>query len=481
MAPNRRPMIDAGAPVDRMRPAAETKRGFAGPFAVAQPGGSIMPARSERIAVIGLGYVGLPLAVGFARAGLDVTGFDIDHWRIDELKGGHDRTGEIDEGTLLKAKLVLSDERAALTDRTVYIVTVPTPVDADNKPDLAAVLAAATTVGKALGASRAQKRLPIVVLESTVYPGVTEDVVGPAVEKASGKRRGKDFLLGYSPERISPGDQKHQLAQIVKVVSAETPDATARLASLYGSVTKAGVHVAPTIKTAEAAKVIENAQRDVNIAFVNEVAMIFDKLGLATEDVLAAARTKWNFLDFRPGLVGGHCIGVDPYYLAHCAAAAGHEAEIILAGRRINDDMGAWMADRIADAYENSKGGAKAKSKPRTLVLGLTFKENIRDIRNTRVELLVSRLATRGHNVDVHDALADAADAKEQYGIELLQSLDDVSKPYDCLVAAVSHNEYRALSDADFARLVAPGGLVADIKSIWRDRALPGNLRRWQL
>ena len=440
-----------------------------------------MKARSERVAVIGLGYVGLPLALGFAQAGHDVVGFDVDHWRIDELKGGHDRTGEIDEAVLSKAKLNLSDERAVLKDCSVYVVTVPTPVDNDNNPDLSAVLAAATTVGKALGASRALDPLPIVVLESTVYPGVTEDIVGPAVEKASGKRRGKDFLLGYSPERISPGDQKHQLAQIVKVVAAETQDATARLASLYGSVTQAGVHVAPTIKTAEAAKVIENAQRDVNIAFINEVAMIFDRLGLETEDVLAAARTKWNFLDFRPGLVGGHCIGVDPYYLAHCAAEAGHEAEIILAGRRINDDMGAWMADRIADAYENSAGGAKVKSKPRTLVLGLTFKENIRDIRNTRVELLVSRLATRGHNVDVHDALADAADAKVQYGIELLQSLDDVTKPYDCLVAAVSHNEYRALSDEDFARLVVPGGLVADIKSIWRDRALPGNLRRWQI
>jgi len=440
-----------------------------------------MKARPERVAVIGLGYVGLPLALGFAQAGHAVVGFDIDHWRIDELKGGHDRTGEIDAAILSKAKLTLTDESSALTDRTVYIVTVPTPVDNDNKPDLTSVLAAATAIGKALKASGPQNPKPIVVLESTVYPGVTEDIVGPAVEKASGKRRGRDFLLGYSPERINPGDTTHRLSAIVKVVAGENEDATKRLAALYGSVTRAGVHIAPTIKVAEAAKVIENAQRDVNIAFINEVAMIFDKLGLQTEDVLAAARTKWNFLDFRPGLVGGHCIGVDPYYLAHCAAAAGHEAEIILAGRRINDDMGSWMADRIADAYENSTGRRKAKSKPRTLVLGLAFKENIPDIRNTRVELLVSRLATRGHNVDVHDALADAADAKVQYGIELLQSLDDVTKPYDCLVAAVSHNEYRALSDADFARLVVPGGLVADIKSIWRNRALPGNLRRWQI
>ncbi len=452
-----------------------------------------MPVRSERVAVIGLGYVGLPLAVGFACAGHDVTGFDIDHWRIDELKGGHDRTGEIGTAQLSKAKLTLTDERAPLRDRGIYVLTVPTPVDGDNNPDLSSVLAAAATVGKALRASRAQRPLPIVVLESTVYPGVTEDVLGPAIEKESGKKRGKDFLLGYSPERINPGDREHGLARIVKVVAAETDAATARLVVLYGSIAKAGVHVAPSIRTAEAAKVIENAQRDVNIAFINEVTMIFERLGLATEDVLAAARTKWNFLDFRPGLVGGHCIGVDPYYLAHCAAAAGHTAEIILAGRRINDDMGAWMADRVADAYENAPGparkrvGAKNRKRsstdaaPRTLVLGLAFKENIPDIRNTRVELLMSRLATRGHRVEVHDALADAGDARAQYGIELLQSLDAVSQPYDCVVAAVGHNEYRALSDADFARLVAPGGLVADLKGIWRGRALPKNRRRWEL
>jgi UDP-N-acetyl-D-galactosamine dehydrogenase len=440
-----------------------------------------MSAASDRIAVIGLGYVGLPLAVALAGAGHAVVGFDVDHWRIDELKGGHDRTGEVDGAALAKAALELADDEAALADCAIYIVTVPTPVDQDNNPDLGAMLAASATVGRALKSSKPRAALPIVVFESTVYPGVTEDVCGPAIEAAAGRRRGEAFLLGYSPERINPGDRKHRLAHIVKVVAGENDAVARRLAALYGSITQAGVHVAPDIRTAEAAKVIENAQRDVNIAFINEIAMIFDKLGLSVEAVLEAARTKWNFLDFRPGLVGGHCIGVDPYYLAHCAAQVGHEAEIILAGRRINDDMGAWIADRIADVCENLETRRKSAAPPRTLVLGLAFKENIPDIRNTRVELLVTRLATRGHRVEVHDALADPADAKAQYGIDILQSLDALTEPYDCLVAAVAHDEYRALADADFERLVAPGGLIADIKGIWRQRALPGDRRRWQL
>ena len=437
-----------------------------------------MARASDRVAVIGLGYVGLPLAVAFAQAGHRVTGFDIDHWRIDELRSGVDRTGEVESRALSNRRLDLTDDEAALAGCAIYVVTVPTPVDDNNNPDLGPVLAASATVGRALKASKKSRTLPIVVFESTVYPGVTEDICAPAIEKASGKKRGRDFLMGYSPERINPGDRKHRLGHIVKIVAGENAAATKRLAALYGSVTRAGIHVAPDIRTAEAAKVIENAQRDINIAFINEVAMIFDRLGLSVEEVLEAARTKWNFLDFRPGLVGGHCIGVDPYYLAHCAAQVGHEAEIILAGRRINDDMGAWIADRIADAYEEI---ARKSTAPRTLVLGLTFKENIPDIRNTRVELLVSRLAMRGHRVDVHDALADPADAKAQYGIDLLQTLDTVDGRYDCLVAAVAHDEYRALADADFRRLVRQGGLVADLKGIWRRRALPGKLHRWQM
>jgi UDP-N-acetyl-D-galactosamine dehydrogenase len=455
----------------------------------------------RRVCVIGLGYVGLPLAMALARAGHDVFGFDTDPRRIAELRAGDDRTGEVDMAAADAALLGLTGDEAAIADREFYIVTVPTPVDGENRPDLGAVLAASASVGRALAASKpaASKpaasakigRLPIVVFESTVYPGVTEDICGPAIEAASGKKRGTDFLLGYSPERINPGDRTHGLDQIVKVVAGENDGATRRLEHLYRSVTAAGTFVARDIRTAEAAKVIENAQRDVNIAFVNEIAMIFAKLGLSVDDVLEAARTKWNFLDFRPGLVGGHCIGVDPYYLAHCAAQLGHEAEIILAGRRINDDMGAWIADRIADAYESSHAGANdaggrsetaaAARPPRTLVLGLAFKENIPDIRNTRVELLVTRLATRGHQVEVHDALADAADAKGFYGIDLYDALDAPEEPFDCLVAAVAHNEYRAFADEDFARLIRPGGLIADVKGIWRDRALPGSIRRWQL
>jgi UDP-N-acetyl-D-galactosamine dehydrogenase len=463
-----------------------------------EPGASPMPQKTEtpaRICVIGLGYVGLPLAMALARAGHDVLGFDTDPRRIAELRAGDDRTGEVDMTAADAALLGLSGDEAAIADREFYVVTVPTPVDGENRPDLDAVLAASASVGRALAKSKPRASpgspLPIVVFESTVYPGVTEDICGPAIEAASGKKRGADFLLGYSPERINPGDRTHGLGQIVKVVAGENDDATRRLEQLYRSVTAAGTFVARDIRTAEAAKVIENAQRDVNIAFVNEIAMIFAKLGLSVDDVLEAARTKWNFLDFRPGLVGGHCIGVDPYYLAYCAAQLGHEAEIILAGRRINDDMGAWIADRIADAYESGSAGANdaagrsetaaAARSPRTLVLGLAFKENIPDIRNTRVELLVTRLATRGHQVEVHDALADAAEAKSFYGIELYDALDAEGPPFDCLVAAVAHNEYRAFADEDFARLVRPGGLVADVKGIWRDRALPGSIRRWQL
>jgi UDP-N-acetyl-D-galactosamine dehydrogenase len=306
------------------------------------------------------------------------------------------------------------------------------------------------------------------VFESTVYPGVTEDICGPAIEAASGRRAGRDFLLGYSPERINPGDRTHTVDRIAKVVAGQTPEVAQRLAALYGKVTSGGIHIAPNIRTAEAAKVIENAQRDLNIAFINEVTMIFGRLGLSIYDVLDAARTKWNFLDFKPGLVGGHCIGIDPYYLAACAQAAGHEPEIILAGRRINDAMGDHFAARIAEQCRTAK--------PRTLVLGLTFKENLPDLRNSKVVDLVHGLQTRGHAVDIHDPHADAAEAKSSYGLSLLSALPNGGS-YDCLVGAVPHAAYRALS---FAGVVKPGGLVADIKGLWRDVALPEGLRRWQ-
>jgi UDP-N-acetyl-D-galactosamine dehydrogenase len=370
--------------------------------------------------------------------------------------------------------LRLSDDPTDLLDRDIHIVTVPTPVDAANRPDLGPLDAACRTVGQVLKASAPHNPAPIVVFESTVYPGVTEDICRPLIERESGRRAGEDFFLGYSPERINPGDRSHRLDSIVKVVAGQTAETAERLRDLYARVAKAGVFVAKDIRTAEAAKVIENAQRDINIAFINEVTMIFERLGLSIYDVLDASRTKWNFLDFKPGLVGGHCIGVDPYYLAACAVAAGHDPEIILSGRRINDAMGDYFAERIHQ--EAAKNGART---PRTLVLGLTFKENVPDLRNTKVIDLVRGLVSRGHRVDVHDPQADAAEAKAHYGLTLLPELN-ASQPYDCLICAVPHEAYRGFDGARLSALVKSGGLVADLKGVWRKLDLPPGLRRWQ-
>jgi len=441
------------------------------------------PSTGERVAVIGLGYVGLPLAVALAR-GLGnrgpVLGYDINRTRIAELQRGHDRTEEIESARLAEAKIDYTDDPSRLVGQDVYIVTVPTPVDAANLPDLTPVESACRTIGTALAASNGIDGAPIVVLESTVYPGVTEDICGPIIEQVSGRKCGEGFLLGYSPERINPGDRKHTVDRIPKIVSGQTPETAQKLAEIYGRATSGGIFVARDIRTAEAAKVIENAQRDVNIAFINEVSMIFGRLGISVHDVLDAAGTKWNFLDFRPGLVGGHCIGVDPFYLAHCAAAVGHHAEVILAGRRINDQMGAHIADRVADALQRYG----EPRQPHTLVLGLTFKENLPDLRNTRVVDLVQRLKKRGHRVDVHDLRADVDTAREHYGIELLPALPK-AKPgegaYDCLIGAVAHDAYASFTTEDFAHLVRPGGLVADIKGMWRHTPLPDGLGRWQL
>jgi UDP-N-acetyl-D-glucosamine/UDP-N-acetyl-D-galactosamine dehydrogenase len=429
-----------------------------------------MPAQPppiETVGIIGLGYVGLPLAMALSRGGLrKVVGFDISALRIAELAAAHDRTREITAAELkaaLAGPFQATTDAQALDDLDAYVVTVPTPVDAANQPDLAPLQGACRTLGTVL-ARRPAGAPPIIVFESTVYPGVTEDICGPAIAAAGGR----DFLLGYSPERINPGDRTHTVDRIAKVVAGQTPEVAQRLAALYGRVTNGGIHIAPSIRTAEAAKVIENAQRDINIAFINEVTMIFGRLGLSIYDVLDAARTKWNFLDFKPGLVGGHCIGIDPYYLAACAQAAGHEPEIILAGRRINDGMGDHFAARIAEAC----GGAK----PKTLVLGLTFKENLPDLRNSKVVDLIHGLQARGHAVEVHDPHADAAEAKSSYGLSLLSALPN-GATYDCLVGAVPHATYREFS---FAGVVKPGGLVADIKGLWRDVALPEGFRRWQ-
>jgi len=434
------------------------------------------------IAVIGLGYVGLPLALALVRAhSARVVGFDIDSRRVEALRAAHDRTGETAASELRLAqdggRLIVTTDAISLNGVDIMIVTVPTPVDDANQPDLAPLQAACGTIGAALAQRAPGARRPIVVFESTVYPGVTEDICGPWIEEASGLCAGRDFFLGYSPERINPGDIAHTIDRTVKVVAGQNQAVATALAELYGKVTGAGVFVARDIRTAEAAKVIENAQRDINIAFINEVAMIFGRLGLSVYDVLEAARTKWNFLDFRPGLVGGHCIGVDPFYLAACARAAGHEPEIILAGRRINDGMGRYFAGRIAAAC-----GDVAGARPRTLVLGLTFKENLPDLRNSKVIDLVRGLAAHGHRVDVHDPLANPAEANLMYGVTLLETMPgtDAGSAYDCVVGAVPHASYRTLSGAAFAALLKPDGLVADIKGVWRDVALPGRLRRWQ-
>jgi UDP-N-acetyl-D-glucosamine/UDP-N-acetyl-D-galactosamine dehydrogenase len=426
-------------------------------------------AYQPSIAVIGLGYVGLPLAVALARS-YGLTGFDVDRSRIAELKEGADRTREIGPEALRATAAVFTDDAAAIDGFDIYIVTVPTPVDARNQPDLGAVRAASRLVGGAMAKGA------IVVYESTVYPGVTEDVCGPELEAASGLVCGRDFFLGYSPERINPGDREHTVERITKVVAGQTPEVADRLCEIYGRLTSGGIHRAADIRTAEAAKVIENAQRDINIAFINEVAVIFEKMGISVHNVLEAAGTKWNFLKFSPGLVGGHCIGVDPFYLAHAATAMGHHPEIILAGRRINDSMGGYVAECIARELARDGYGAGA----RVLLLGLTFKENVPDLRNSRVIDIIRGLDERGFEIDVHDPFADAAEAEALYGVKLRPGLGDAAG-YHCLIGAVPHAPYCAFTDQTFAELLRPGGLVADVKGMWRTIEMPEGLRRWQL
>ena len=382
------------------------------------------PSAPKKIAIVGLGYVGLPLAVALAGR-FTVVGFDVDTGRVTELSRGHDRTREVTEERLGAARCRFTSRAEDMAGSDVFILTVPTPVDRDNRPDLGAVRAACATVGKVIGKGA------IVVLESTVSPGVTEEVCGPAVESVSGLVCGRDFFLGYSPERINPGDREHTVERITKVVAGQTPETAQALKDVYGAITTGGVFVARDIRTAEAAKVIENAQRDINIAFINEVSMIFARAGISIHDVLDASATKWNFLRFTPGLVGGHCIGVDPFYLAEFAQRVGHHPEIILAGRRINDGMGDHLAGSISEAAAN---GASV------LVLGLTFKENVPDLRNSKVVDLIEGLRRRGHAVDVHDPHADPAAAKNEYGIALLPALDGAGR-YGAIVGAVPHDE----------------------------------------
>ena len=412
---------------------------------------------SPSIAVIGLGYVGLPLALALSRH-YSVVGFDTSKVRIDELDRGADRTGEVEPGILEKASLEISADPTVIDGADYFIITVPTPVDSDNRPDLSHVLSACQTIGQAM------KKGAIVVLESTVYPGVTEDVCGPELESASSLVSGLDFFLGYSPERINPGDRDHTINKITKVVAAQTPETTQALSELYSAISTGGVFVARDIKTAEAAKVIENAQRDINIAFINEISMIFSRLGLSTHDVLEAANSKWNFLPFEPGLVGGHCIGVDPYYLAHASEEVGHHPEIVLAGRKINDGMAAFTAGRIHDRLS---GLLKPANTGRVLVLGVTFKENVPDLRNTKVVDLINALAAKGHAVDVHDAKANVEEALEFFDITLLGDIADC-RNYDCVIGAVKHDEYFVFDGDALAALVKPGGLIVDLKGMWR-------------
>ncbi len=426
-------------------------------------------SHSRKIAVIGLGYVGLPVAVAFARSGVAVVGFDIDSVRIDELKSGHDRTREVAPADLAQVTLTYTSNPAALGASDFYIVTVPTPIDDDNNPDLGAMLAASKTVGAAL------KRGDIVVYESTVYPGAVEEACAPVLEKASGLKGGSDFKLGYSPERINPGDKTHRLESIVKVVSAQDEETLDIVADVYGSVVNAGIHRAPSIKVAEAAKVIENTQRDLNIAFMNELSALFQKLGIDTGDVLAAAATKWNFQKFEPGLVGGHCIGVDPYYLTYRAEKAGYHPEIILAGRRINDGMG----ERVARECLRMLARRGCMS-PVVTILGMTFKENVPDIRNSKVIDIAAALTGAGAAVQVHDPLALPEEVANEYGLTL-PSFDALT-PADAVIFAVAHKDYIDGGWPMIAKLLKGGqGVVLDVKSRLDRAQKPKEIDLWRL
>jgi UDP-N-acetyl-D-galactosamine dehydrogenase len=421
----------------------------------------------RKLAVIGLGYVGLPVAVAFGRRGARVIGFDIDTVRISELKAGRDRTREVEPGDLAHSHLVFTSDPAELSGADFFIVTVPTPIDQARRPDLTALLRASRTVGQAL------KKGDIVVYESTVYPGATEEDCVPILEQASGLLAGRDFTVGYSPERINPGDKAHRFETITKVVAGQDARTLDIVAAVYGSVVTAGLHKAPSIKVAEAAKVIENAQRDLNIAFMNELSAIFHELGIDTGDVLSAAGTKWNFLNFTPGLVGGHCIGVDPYYLTYRAQRAGYHPDVILAGRRINDSIGVRVARECLRRL--LKAGTQA---PRVTVLGLTFKENVVDIRNSQVFDIIREFQSFGVSVQVSDPVADDAATLKEYGLTLQKD----PEPADAVVLAVAHDTYRRLGWPLITRLLKNGrGLVMDVKGALDPQKKPAGIEVWRL
>lgn len=422
----------------------------------------------EKIAVIGLGYVGLPLAVALAEKFGDVLGFDIHDGRVQEIRGGYDRTGEIDAERLQGTTLRVSAAAPDLADATFYIVTVPTPIDEHNSPDLTPMIRASETVGRFL------KPGDVIVYESTVYPGVTEDVCGPVLARVSGLRPYEDFKLGYSPERINPGDKVHTLEKITKVVSGQDAETLERVSAVYEAVIEAGIHRAPSIRVAEAAKVIENTQRDLNIALMNELALIFDRLGIRTLDVLEAAGTKWNFLPFRPGLVGGHCIGVDPYYLTQKAQEVGYYPQVILAGRRVNDGMGAFVAQKLVKLLIAADRPVKGA---RVGVLGLTFKENVPDLRNSRVPDIIAELRQFGIDALIHDPHAQAQEAQHEYGLTI-SDLRDFSD-LDGVILAVPHREYLDLPREQLNGLMHDAGLLIDVKSALSEADRPG--RYWSL
>lgn len=430
-----------------------------------------LKSREDKIGVVGLGYVGLPLAVHLARH-FDVVGFDLKTDRIAELRNGYDRTLEVHGSELSAGGITYTSSGEDLGQARLIIVAVPTPIDEYNIPDFAPLRSASLTVGRHI------QKGSCVVFESTVYPGATEEVCVPLVEKESGLVFGQDFTVGYSPERINPGDKVHTVDSVVKIVSGSDAPTTDMLVQVYGQVVKAGIHRASSIKVAEAAKVIENTQRDLNIALMNELAMIFDTMGINTIEVLEAAGTKWNFLPFRPGLVGGHCIGVDPYYLTFKAESLGYHPEMILAGRRINDGMGKYIAERTVKLLIQ---GGKAVKGAKVAILGITFKENVPDLRNTRVVDIVHELADYGIEVLVHDPLADCREAKQYYGLDLVAM--DALYGVDAVVLAVVHNEFAQMGLEKIAALCTSGDpIVVDVKSAF-DHAQTGklNIAYWQL
>jgi len=420
---------------------------------------------STHVAVIGLGYVGLPLAVEFSKK-VPTTGFDLKQERITELQNGQDVTLEVTEEELSAAKqLLFTSSLDDLKECNVFIITVPTPIDANKRPDLRPLEGASRTVGQALTPGA------VVIYESTVYPGATEEVCIPILEQKSGLRFNRDFFAGYSPERINPGDHEHRLPDIVKITSGSTPEIADFVNTLYGTIITAGTFKASSIRVAEAAKVIENTQRDVNIALINELALIFNRLGIDTLEVLKAAGTKWNFLPFRPGLVGGHCIGVDPYYLTHKAQEVGYHPEMILAGRRLNDDMGRYIASEVIKLMLKKRIHVLDA---RILILGLAFKENCPDLRNTRVTDIIAELDSYGARIEVHDPWADPGEASRRYGVTMVERLGD--RQYDAVVLAVAHREFKQLAPEDFQCISKNPAVIYDVKHVLPEGVADGAL-----